>query len=221
MNQRLSKYKFKRIATESFKNGLRLHFDSILLYKNKSFPSSFQLSVLAMEEFSKSYWVEHYYWSSNTNNNWPDKNFEQKWLKLLYLHPVKQKAFFGWSRAYDYSPKFVEFVEKKQLEFKKQRATYVGLDRNKGKIDVNSRISVPTRVKENDAKKMISMLNDFLIEICEIKLMQETYFDIEEKDELLNKGLLARLKKWRYKSGIKSSRWLKKWIEKTNESRRT
>ena len=65
MREQLSIYKFKKIATESFKNGLRLHFDSILLYNNKSFPSAFQLSVLALEEFSKSYWVEHYCTSSN------------------------------------------------------------------------------------------------------------------------------------------------------------
>jgi len=221
MSRKLSKYKFKRIATESFKNGLRLHFDSILLYKNNSFPSSFQLSVLAMEELAKSYWVEHYYWSSNTNNNWPDENFEQEWLKLLYLHPEKQRAFFGWGWAYDYSPKFVEFVEKKQLELKKQRATYVGLDRNKGKIDVSSRISVPTRIKNRDAKQMISMLNDFLIESCETKLLQEFYFDIEEKDELLNKRLLTRLKKWRFRSGIKSKQWYKEWTKKaiTNQDK--
>jgi len=211
MRKNLSKYKFKRIATESFKNGLRLHFDSILLYKNKSFPSSFQLSVIAMEELAKSYWVEHYYWSSDTNNNWPDEDFEQEWLKLLYLHHEKHKAFFGWGMAYDYSPKFVEFVEKKQLELKKQRAIYVGLDRDKGKIDVNSRVSVPTRIKNKDAKQMISMLNDLLIESCETKLLQGFCSDIEEKDELLDKGLLIRLKKWKFRSGIKSERWYKEW----------
>ncbi len=214
MVKKLSKYKFKRIATESFKNGLRLHFDSILLYENKSFPSSFQLSVIAMEELAKSYWVEHYYWSSEVNNYWPDEDFEQKWLKLLYLHPEKQKAFFGWRQYFDYSPKFVKFVEKKQLELKKQKATYVGLDRNKGKIDVNSRISVPMRIKNKDAKQMISMINDLLIESCENKLLQGFCSDIEEKDELLNKGLLIRLKKWKYKSGIKSNRWFKEWMKK-------
>jgi len=215
MSKKLSKYKFKRIATESFKNGLRLHFDSIILYKNESFPSSFQLSVLAMEELAKSNWVEHYYWSSNTNNNWPDEDFEQKWLKLLYIHPKKQKAFLDeWGSFYDYSPKFVAFVKKKRLELKKQRATYVGLDRSKGKINVDSRISVPTRIKDKDAREMISMLNDFLIEICETKLLREFYFDIEEKDELLNKGLLEHLRKWKFRSGVKSKRWYKEWIKR-------
>lgn len=211
MSKGLSKYKFKRIAIESFKNALRLHFDSILLYNNNSFPSSFQLSVLAMEEFSKSHWVEHYYWSSITNNNFPEVHFEQKWLKLLYLHPKKQNAFLGWGAHYDYSPKFVEFVQSGQLELQKQRATYVGLDRNKGEINVDSRISIPTRIKEKDARRMISMINDCLKDICEIKLRQKYYFDIEEKDEIVNKGLLTRLNKWKSKSGIRSNRWFEEW----------
>lgn len=212
MHKKLSKYKFKKIATESFKNGLRLYFDSILLYKNKSFPSSFLLSVLAMEELAKSHWVEHYYWSSNTNNNWPDEAFEQKWLKLLYLHHEKHKAFLGWGMAYDFSPKFVEFVEKRQLELKKQKATYVGLSRNKSKIDVNGRISIPTVIKNKGAKQMISILNDLLIEFCKTKLHQGFCFDIDEKDELLDKKLLTRLRRWKFKSGIRSKRWYKAWI---------
>lgn len=211
MSRTLSKYKYKRIATESFKNGLRLHFDSILLYTNGSFPSSFQLSVLAMEEFSKSDWVEHYYWSSITNMGFPDADFEQEWLKLLFLHPKKQNFFFHGMMHLEYSPRFVEFVQNKQLEIQKQRATYVGLDRNKGNIDIESRISIPNRIKGKDAKSMVSMLNDYLKEICERKLRDEWYFDIEEKDELITEELLERLKGWKFRSGIKSNRWFEEW----------
>jgi AbiV family abortive infection protein len=214
MSENLSKYKLRRLSTEAFKNGLRLHFDSILLFNNESYPSAFQLSVLAMEEFSKSNWVEHYYSSSITNNGFPDEVFEQKWLKLLYLHPRKQTAFFGWSAALDYSPKFVKFVQDRKLELKKQRATYVGLDKIKSKIDIKSRISIPTKIKEVDAKQMISMINDHLSEICHRKMIQEIYFDLEEKDELITKELQLRLKKWKYKSGLRSTRWFKEWTRK-------
>lgn len=41
----ISKYKLNKIATESLRNTIRLHFDSILLYRNGSYPSAFQLSV--------------------------------------------------------------------------------------------------------------------------------------------------------------------------------
>lgn len=219
MSEKLSKYKFRRLSTEAFKNGLRLHFDSILLFNNKSYPSAFQLSVLSLEEFSKSEWVEHYFWSATTNNGFPDKEFEQEWLKLLYFHPRKQTAYFGLGSAFNYSTKFVKFVQDRKLESKKQQATYVGLDKNKSKIDVNSRISIPTRIKERDAKQMISLINDDLLDICRIKMIQECYFDMEEKDELITNELQQRLTKWKYKSGLSSARWFKEWFKNDEKGR--
>lgn len=92
MEQKLSIYKFKKLSSEPFKNGLRLHFDSIILSENSSFLSALQLSILALEELSKSYWIEHYYYSSITNEGFPDPEFEQKWLKLLFVHTKKHQA---------------------------------------------------------------------------------------------------------------------------------
>ncbi len=213
MPEQLTKYKFKRIATESLKNGIRLHFDSILLFNNKSYPTSLQISIIAIEEIAKAKWVEHYYYSSISNDGFPEKDFEQKWLKLLYFHPKKQYAFLA-RELFEYSPKFVDFVQKGKLELHKQKATYVGLEKAKGIIDVNSRISIPEKVKDSDAKKIISLLNDVLIEICENKIFQEFYFGIEEMDKVINEKLLNRLKKWKYKSGIKSKKWFSEWTNK-------
>ena len=83
----VSQYKLVRIAIESLRNSLRLHFDSILLFNNGSFPSAYQLSVLSLEEFAKAKWVEHYVWTSLVNGGYPDVKFEQDWLQLLYRHP--------------------------------------------------------------------------------------------------------------------------------------
>ena len=213
MPEQLTKYKFKRIATESLKNGIRLHFDSVLLFNNKSYPTSLQISIIAIEEIAKAKWVEHYFYSSITNEGFPDKDFEQKWLKHLYLHPKKQYAFFA-REIFEYSPKFVEFVQNGQLELQKQKATYVGLEKVKGTIDVNSRISIPEKVKDTDVKKIISLLNDVLIEICENKIFQEFYFGIEEMDNVIDEKLLIRLKKWKYKSLIKSRKWFNEWTKK-------
>ena len=213
MPEQLTKYKFKRIATESLINGIRLHFDSILLFNNKSYPTSLQISIIAIEEIAKAKWIEHYYYSSITNDGFPDKDFEQKWLKLLYFHPKKQYEFLA-RELFEYSPKFVDFVQKGQLELQKQKATYVGLEKTKGNIDVNSRISIPEKVKESDAKKIISLLNDVLIEICENKIFQEYYFGIEEMDKVIDEKLLDRLKKWKYRSGIKSRKWFSEWTKK-------
>ncbi len=218
MREQLSQYKFKKIATESFKNGLRLYFDSILLYQNNSFPSSFQLSVLSLEEFSKSNWVEHYYYNSITNENFPERKIEQKWLNLLYFHPKKQKAFFGWGVSRDYSTKFIRMVENGELEIKKQKATYVGLNKRKNIVDVNARISLPTQIKELDARQLISLLTDYLKEIFEMKKFHEYYFDIEEKDALLTEELVKKLKRWPYKCGLKTIPSFKINLKKYNKN---
>ncbi|MFT3652330.1 AbiV family abortive infection protein, partial [Klebsiella pneumoniae] len=106
----ISKYKLNKIATESLRNTIRLHFDSILLYRNGSYPSAFQLSVLALEEFSKANWVDHYIWTSETNEGYPKADFEQEWLKLLYQHPKKQWNFVA-RETNDYSPKFISLIQ--------------------------------------------------------------------------------------------------------------
>src|SRR5665647_159196 len=100
----LSLYKYKRFAEESLRNALRLHGDSILLFDSGSFPSAFQLSVLALEEFSKANWVDHVFYSDLTNEIIPDYESEQEWLSLLYSHPEKQFAFVA-RNIFEYSPK--------------------------------------------------------------------------------------------------------------------
>ena len=100
----LSNFKWKRLATESLINALRLHRDAIFLFNAGSYPSAYQLSVLCLEEFSKAKLVEHYYWSSITNTGFPDAEFEQGWLKLLYMHSEKQHAFVA-RNMFEYPPR--------------------------------------------------------------------------------------------------------------------
>lgn len=214
----VSQYKLVRMAVESLKNSIRLHFDSILLFKNGSFPSAYQLSVLALEEFAKSKWVEHYVWSSITNGGYPDEAFEQEWLQLLYKHPEKQWAFLA-REIWDYSPKFAEFIKSRKLEEKKQNATYVGLSRLKGKVDPTSRVSTPNGIKEKDAQQLISLINREFLDIHKLIEMQETCFDIEEMDELFDNELYRKLKGWPYKTGLKHRRWSKLWFEKIATSK--
>jgi len=46
------------------------------------------------------------------------------------------------------------------------------------------------------------------------KIFQEFYFDIEEVDKVVDKKLLNRLRKRKYKSGIKSRKWFSEWMKK-------
>lgn len=206
----VSKYKLDRIATESLRNSLRLHFDAILLFNNESFPSAFQMSVLSLEELSKAKWVEHYIYSSETNSGYPDETFEQEWLKLLYQHPSKQWNFIA-RETINYSPKFISFVQNRKLEEKKQNSIYVGLARSKGKIDVSSRVSTPWRIKKKDAAQLISLINSEYLIICQRIERDEFYFDgSSNMDNVFNYDIYRKLLKWPHKSGIKNSGWWKK-----------
>lgn len=201
--KRLSVYKFKRLAAESLRNALRLHADSILLFRSGSYPSAFQLAVLALEEFSKAKWIEHYYWSSVTNGGFPDFEFEQQWLSLLYSHPKKQNHFVA-RDLFDYSPKLVRFIERRKLEERKQQAVYVGLERNGKHVDTTSRISTPARIKVADARQIISLMNQEFVDIFNTIEQSESYFDIPEMDELIYPDLRHLLFAWPHRSGLKS-----------------
>lgn len=215
MRTTLSRYKFKRIAKESLRNSLRLHGDAILLYTNQSYPSAFQLAVLALEELAKSKWVSHYYYSSITNEGFADADFEQKWLALLYSHTEKQFAFVG-RDLFEYSPKLVRFIQSNQLEQKKQQSIYVGLERSKKMINVNGRISTPERIKKTDAKELISLVNGEYLDIFKKVNLNDEYFGIEEVDEVLNFDEHQFIFDWPYKTTLKSRKFLKHWKRTRN-----
>lgn len=201
----ISKYKLNKIATESLRNTIRLHFDSVLLYENGSYPSALQLSVLALEEFSKANWIDHYIWTSETNEGYLREEFEQEWFKLLYLHPKKQWNFVA-REINDYSPKFISLIQSRKLEEKKQNSIYVGLSRTKGKIDKDSRVSTPWRIQQKDAKQFISIINDELLRICKRIEEDEFYFEGgKDMDDVFDYEIFKNLLKWPHKSGIKNN----------------
>ena len=193
------------------RNALRLHGDSILLFDSGSFPSAFQLSVLALEEFSKANWVDHVFCSDLTNEIIPDYESEQEWLSLLYSHPEKQFAFVA-RDIFEYSPKLVRFIKSKKLEQKKQQAVYVGLERIRGKIDTTSRISTPLRIKERDARQIISLVNQEFVNIFNLIAQNDMYFGISELDAVINPNEHPFIFAWPYKSGLKSRHFRKQHI---------
>lgn len=213
----LSAYKYKRLAEESLKNVMRLHADSILLYKAGSFPSSFHLAVLALEEFAKAKWIDHVYYSAITNEGFGGHVFEQEWLRLLYSHTEKQYAFVA-REVFDFSPRLVRFIESKKLEQKKQQAIYVGLEKVGKHIDTTGRISKPTRIKRADARQIISLVNQELVDIFNLIEQNETYFGIEALDELIYPAQRQFLFAWPHRSGLKSRlRFLKQHTTKVKQ----
>ncbi len=116
----------------AFKNGLRLHLDSISLVKNKSFPSSILLSVLSMEEFGKYFSLSSYVFYTSVNDN-RDEEFEKKYLEHLYSHPFKQRAIFG-RDGFVPSTEHYDKAKNRIYEDLKQRSMYVGYERKKGNL---------------------------------------------------------------------------------------
>lgn len=203
----ISKYKLNKIATESLRNTIRLHFDAILLYENGSYASAFQLSVLSLEEFSKANWVDHYIESSESNEGYLDADSESEWFKLLYLHPAKQWNFVA-RETDDYSPNFISQIQNRKLEEKKQNSMYVGLTRTKGKINTDSRISTPWKINQNDAKQVISIVNDELLRICSRIEEDEFYYEgARDMDDVFDYKIYKSLLKWPHKSGLKNVGW--------------
>jgi AbiV family abortive infection protein len=196
--------KYEKLSTEAMKNAIRLHYDSILLYNNDSFPSAFNLAVLALEEISKSDWIDHYVDASITNHGLPepDGEEEQKWIKLLYVHTKKQFVFVN-QHFHDLDPSFYKYMSENKLEYKKQKSIYVGLERLKGKINTKSKISLPTQTKSKDAKKIISLNNDVLIAQCKRNSLHGFYYGPFKKYEIMNEELKLDLRdKWKFKSRI-------------------
>lgn len=199
----LSLYKWKKLGKESLLNALRLHRDAILLFNAGSFPSSFQLSVLSLEEFSKAKWIEHYYSSSITNCGFPEAEFEQDWLKLLYIHSKKQYAFVARDMS-EYQPSLVEFITNGGLERRKQQAVYVGLERDRKSVHVKNRISLPSSVRRKEVKQMISWINAEFIFIHKTLTFYDYYFGINEMDEIMLSPSASVIFEWPYKSRIRS-----------------
>jgi AbiV family abortive infection protein len=199
----LSKYKWKRLATESLLNALRLHKDSVTLFKVGSYPSAYQLSVLCLEEFAKAKWVEHYYYSCITNTGFPHADFEQGFLKLLYLHGEKQYGFIA-RDLFEYPPEFADFIKGGGLDRRKQQATYVGLKKTRKEVDVGGRISVPRTIGMKEARRIISWINAEFLFVHKNLKYHENYFGIEEMDTAMLSTAADIIFKWPYKSRLRS-----------------
>ena len=190
--------KIDKMAGLSFENGLRLHFDSIVLFNSKSFPSAFFLSVLAIEEIGKSFLLTDFLFHSRIDGRMGEK-MEKKWLGLIYLHRTKQNSFaFNFDSIFS-TDNFFESIYKGEQEILKQNSVYIGLERNKRKINLKSRINNPLKINEKKAQDQITSINDCLL--CFILgAIKEAYcVDADSVEKLLNEHLYNKLKKlWPY-----------------------
>ena len=154
--------KIEKMSCLPLKNGLRLHCDSMLLFKNKCFPSAYFLSILALEEIGKFFLLEDFWWHSKIDGRM-DKKTEEEFVKLIYMHRSKQNSF-----TYNLDGPFSTAVFARSLfsgdmEIKKQNAVYVGLPINKRKINIKGKINNPVNISKLKSSNQITSVNDKVV----------------------------------------------------------
>ena len=113
----------------SFKNSLRLHYDSIILFRLKSYPSAYFLSILALEELGKTLMLDDFIYHTNAGE-FDGGKYDYEFLQLLYSHRYKQGFLFSevsWRGLNLLNKEFLKIAkDDNRLEAKKQNAVYVG-----------------------------------------------------------------------------------------------
>ncbi|MBU2445479.1 MAG: AbiV family abortive infection protein [Bacteroidetes bacterium] len=207
----------------TFQNCLRLHLDSIVMFNNKSFPSAYYLSIISLEELGKIFILADFLFNSRVNgrfNEYKDPellkifgdNFEEGYFRqTVYNHHRKQYNFVRTFDS-DYKPtnKYYKDLLNGLIEQKKQNSLYVGLKRNKSKIDMNSRIINPNKISVSSVFKQIELMHKSILEliICVGKefwttdsdnldeyLNEQMYYDIKPRWEIKKKSFIKRLEK--------------------------
>lgn len=205
---RVNLNKLAKVEALAFRNALRLHYDSIVLFKNGSYPSTYYLSVLASEELGKAFILGDIVFYAITGDSGDARRFPLHLLAVrgiddVFSHRRKQVKFA--SQVSDLLflsiPKgYMEGVLFGRTEVLKQKAAYVGLSRKKGRTDLKSRVSVPTTIGRKAAVKQITNVNEYLLHLT-LGVMKDVYtYDNENVERLLNKRLFVRLtKSWKYR----------------------
>ena len=162
-NLKLNLRKLQHLAGHALQNGIALHFDSVLLYKNRSYGTAHFISVLAMEEIGKAFAADHFAWSETTDGR-SDSEFEHQWVAwLLGDHKGKQLSFLR--QRVSISPDSYYDVLYGHLEARKQNSIYVGLSKPaKNRPRTDGRLIIPKKVTRALARTQLSIIHDLLID---------------------------------------------------------
>jgi bacillopeptidase F (M6 metalloprotease family) len=112
-----------------------------------------------------------------------------------------------WREYFEFSPKLLKAASNGSLERKKQTATYVGLPKKGKKVDVNARVSTPQAIRQGDARQMISLVAREVRDVYRLIERADSYFSIEELDEVVISHEAMCAFAWKHGSGLKSVRF--------------
>ena len=185
----------------AFKNAIRLHLDSTTLFKSKSYPSAYFLSILSLEELGKVFYLQDFLYHARVDcGGVVEEHPETDWrLSSIFSHKDKQRRFAS-EFGYDLPRSFLSKLE--SIESEKQNSVYVGLPKlKKRKIDYRARIINPLKLGKQKAHRQITTVSDILLELVLGKIKGKYIMDSDETEEFMDKPLYSRLrKKWEFTS---------------------
>jgi len=188
--------KLSKMAGLVFQNSIRLHSDSIILFNNKSYSSAYFLSVLALEEFGKIFWIDDLLWHLTIGSKWSEED-EQKWLEAIFFHIYKQKTF-AHHLGNNLPKKYIESISSGKLDIEKQNAIYVGLPRSKRSVDIGGKIINPLKLSCQKSEKQITIVNDSILEYVLGNIKGIYSFQSQALNGLMTRKLYRELRaKWK------------------------
>ena len=131
-NLKLSTRKLKALQYACFQNSFRLHFDSLLLVKERSFASAFAISVIASEELGKAFGIAETIFQAGLNKG-QFQTEDTKFVRaLLSDHKIKQ----GWfvSSLFDTSGPKTILKRYETIQSAKNNAIYAGVRKGNHQI---------------------------------------------------------------------------------------
>jgi AbiV family abortive infection protein len=116
--------KLTRMCILCYKNSIRLHNDSILLFKNGSYPTAYAISIIALEEMGKYMAVSHGLFYGWFETGQEDK-FINEVLNATYDHRSKQRSFLNYV-WFDSFTKDIALLAEKDIDYKKILEQIIG-----------------------------------------------------------------------------------------------
>jgi AbiV family abortive infection protein len=227
-NKGINLRKVDKMEGLAFKNCLRLHFDSVLLFKHRSYPSAFFLSVLALEELGKVFILSEFLFQSRFNGRFNlinDKelkkeygeDLEEAYLHSIYSHCQKQRMFVHNVDIIHPSNKFLKKILDGNLEQMKQNSAYVGFSKKIKKIELKGKIKHPFNVNKEKTLRQITHMQDYLSKLVARALIEESFLDSEMMESLITKRLFKKLNvAWKFQGREIKARlgeWRRKYAD--------
>ena len=170
--------KIDRMALLTFRNAVRLHLDSVKLFVEKSYATAYFLSVIALEELGKVFFLSDFLYDSRINgrlNAFDDpelkrmfgENVEEGYFrKHLFNHKYKQRKFVREFDS-DFRPanKYMEALRDGLIETKKQDALSVGFKGKKTPAFMKGQISIPETMPPRLAANQIDLVHFSILEL--------------------------------------------------------